>query len=246
MIHDLFGSPLVHLCSAISFLSHLAEFLSASLTVLFTIQRYTAVRYPLQAAVQRHSSPLTSLFVILLSSLLFCLALSYSNVHIECHEELQLRWFIADALLSFIIPFTLILIFNVLIINLIRIHARSPLRMWKNAARQRADDLPARETYPMAHSSSPSQCSRLGRVRNNHRPDPSPTNKNNRRARAPSSQTVETDLQTNELTRVGIRDRVRALKLDLQRDSWNEQVRQARISRRHQLRYASGVVIFVV
>ncbi len=60
-------------------------------------------------------------------SLLFCIALSHTNTYVDCHEELKLSWFIADALFSFIIPFSLILIFNIYIVNLIKKHARSSI-----------------------------------------------------------------------------------------------------------------------
>jgi hypothetical protein len=105
----------------------LAELLSACYTVLFTIQRYRAVRYPLEAAVRYRSSPLVIILLIFLLSVLFCLILTHANAYIDCHEELKLGWFIADALLSFIIPFSLILIFNIRIVRLIQQHARSSI-----------------------------------------------------------------------------------------------------------------------
>ncbi|CAF1564707.1 unnamed protein product [Rotaria magnacalcarata] len=126
IIHDIIYGKIEYICIAISFLSHLAELLSACFTVLFTVQRYAAVRYPLQAAFSARSSPITSLLSVFICSIAFCIALSYFNLYIDCHEELKLTWFCADALLSFIIPFSLILIFNILIVNLIRKHARSP------------------------------------------------------------------------------------------------------------------------
>jgi hypothetical protein len=127
VIHDIARGKIEYLCLFVSFLSQLAELLSACFIVLFTVQRFTAVRYPLQAAIQKWSSPFISLLVIFLASLLFCITSSLSNTHTDCHEELNLKWFIADALSSFIIPFSLILIFNILIINTIRKHARSPI-----------------------------------------------------------------------------------------------------------------------
>jgi len=60
------------------------------------------------------------IFLIFISSILFCFALVFKNTHVGCHPELQLRWFIADALVSFIIPFTLIVIFNIRTVILIR------------------------------------------------------------------------------------------------------------------------------
>ncbi|CAF4549334.1 unnamed protein product, partial [Rotaria socialis] len=126
VIHDVIDGKIEYICIAISFLSHLAELLSACFTVLFTVQRYAAVRYPLQAAFRTRSSPIAFLLPVFICSIIFCIALSYFNLYIHCHEELKLSWFFADALLSFIIPFSLILIFNILIVNLIRKHARSP------------------------------------------------------------------------------------------------------------------------
>lgn len=55
------------------------------------------------------------------------MALSRANDYVDCHEELQLSWFIADALFSFIIPFSLILIFNIRIVRLIKQHAQSSI-----------------------------------------------------------------------------------------------------------------------
>jgi hypothetical protein len=127
VIHDVIGDKTAYVCLMISFLSHLAEILSACFTVLFTIQRFTAVRYPLQAAVHRRSSPIISLALIFISSVIFCVILTHSNDYIECQEELTLGWFIADGMFSFFIPFFLILIFNIFIINFIRKHARSPI-----------------------------------------------------------------------------------------------------------------------
>ncbi|CAF4273996.1 unnamed protein product [Rotaria sp. Silwood2] len=129
VIHDIVNGRMEYLCLIISFLSHLAELLSACFTVLFTVQRYSAVRYPLQAAVQERSSPIIHLVLLFIISVTFCAALSHSNTYIDCHEELKLSWFIADALISFIIPFSLILIYNIFIVNLIRKHARSPFNI---------------------------------------------------------------------------------------------------------------------
>jgi hypothetical protein len=124
----------------ISFLSHLAELLSACYTVSFTIQRYAAVRYPLKAAVGRRSSPIISLLIIFFLSALFCFVLSYQNLYVECHEELHLRWFIADALFSFVIPFFLILIFNIFIVNFIRKHSRSPISVQSTLVRKKKQE----------------------------------------------------------------------------------------------------------
>ncbi len=127
VVHDITKEKIEYLCIIISFLSQLAELLSACYTVLFTIQRYRAVRYPLEAAVRYRSSPLVIILLIFLLSVLFCLILTHANAYIDCHEELKLGWFIADALLSFIIPFSLILIFNIRIVRLIQQHARSSI-----------------------------------------------------------------------------------------------------------------------
>lgn len=127
VIHDITHGRIEYLCIIISFLSHLAELLSAYFTVLFTIQRYIAVRYPLEHVVQKRSSPIIIIFLIFISCLIFCILLSHANAYIDCHEELKLSWFIADALWSFIIPFSLILPFNICIVNLIRNHARSSI-----------------------------------------------------------------------------------------------------------------------
>ncbi|CAF3889885.1 unnamed protein product [Rotaria sordida] len=136
-IHDIVKGNSDHLCLIISFLSHLAELLSACYTVSFTIQRYLAVRYPFKTAVHRRSSPFISLLFIFILSLIFCFMLSYKNTYVDCHEELQLGWFIADAFISFVIPFSIILIFNILIVNFIRQHSRSPINIQSTLLRKK-------------------------------------------------------------------------------------------------------------
>ncbi|UJR23833.1 hypothetical protein I4U23_026809 [Adineta vaga] len=127
VLHDITKGKIPHLCLTISFLSQLAELLSAWFTVLFTVQRYAAVRYPIQIAVEKRSTPIILLFFILTLSVVFCSILTYHGNHNNCHEEITTRWYIADALSSFIIPFSLILIFNLLIVNLIQQHGRSEI-----------------------------------------------------------------------------------------------------------------------
>lgn len=127
VLHDLSKEKLISICVIIAFLSQLAELLSACYTVLFTIQRYLAVRYPLRVAVHKRSSPFVIIFLIFLINFLFCFALSHASIYVDCHEELSLNWFIADALFSFIIPFSLILIFNIRIVHLIHQHAHSKI-----------------------------------------------------------------------------------------------------------------------
>jgi hypothetical protein len=135
--NDIVKGDSKHLCIIISFVSHLAELLSACYTVSFTIQRYTAVCHPLKAAVDHRSSPIISLLIIFLSSSIFCFTLSCKNLYVDCHEELELSWFIADALLSFVIPFLLILTFNILIVNYIRKHSRSPISVQSTLLRKK-------------------------------------------------------------------------------------------------------------
>ena len=136
-IHDISKRRSNRLCIIVSFLSHVAELLSACYTVSFTIQRYTAVRYPLKVAANHHSSPLISLLIIFLCSIIFCLILSSVNPYIDCHEELRLTWFIADALLSFVIPCLLIVLFNILIVKFIRKHSRSQISVQSTLNRKK-------------------------------------------------------------------------------------------------------------
>lgn len=116
--------PPERFCVIISFLSHLAELLSALYIVSFTIQRYTAVHHPLRSVTQSHSSALISLLLILIFSLLFCTMISSRASYADCYEDLSLFWFIADAVVSFLIPSSLILIFNILIALSMREHSR--------------------------------------------------------------------------------------------------------------------------
>ncbi|CAF4830949.1 unnamed protein product [Rotaria sp. Silwood1] len=105
-------------CRLLSFFSHLAELLSACFTVHFTIQRFVAVKFPLSVFIERknyflHYSILT---LFILFGIAYCLLLITKNQYENCQEELHLNWFLSDALLSFVIPFTLIAILNLLII----------------------------------------------------------------------------------------------------------------------------------
>ncbi|CAF3355649.1 unnamed protein product [Rotaria sp. Silwood1] len=136
-VHDIMKGNSNRLCIIISFLSQLAQLLSACYTVSFTIQRYSAVRYPLKAAAHRRSSPIISLVFIFILSSIFCLILSNRNAYVNCHEELKLKWFIADAFISFVIPFSIILIFNILIVSFIRKHSRSPVSIQSTMLRKR-------------------------------------------------------------------------------------------------------------
>lgn len=135
-------------CSVISFLSHLAEVLSAWYTVSFTIQRFVAVHYPFQAAARDHSSRLISLLLVFLVSVSFCFSLTYYAQYVDCTEELTLGWFIADAALSFVIPFALILLFNILINISIRKHLRSPISVHAILLRRRS---PAKNIFQTLH-----------------------------------------------------------------------------------------------
>lgn len=124
-IQDLIKEPPERFCVIISFLSHLAELLSALYIVSFTIERYMAVHHPLQVVTQRQTSPLISSIVIFICSLLFCAMISTRASYDDCHEDLSLFWFSADAVVSFVIPSSFILIFNVLIALSIRQHSQS-------------------------------------------------------------------------------------------------------------------------
>lgn len=109
----------IYFCQILAFLSHLAELLSACFTVHFTVQRFIAVRFPLSVFIEKnihflHYSIVT-LLILLASS--FCFALVKMNVYeYGCQESLDLKWFISDALSSFVVPFSLIAILNSLII----------------------------------------------------------------------------------------------------------------------------------
>ncbi|CAF3457220.1 unnamed protein product, partial [Rotaria sp. Silwood2] len=146
-IHDIMKGNSDRLCLIISFISHLAELLSACYTVSFTIQRYSAVRYPLKAAAHRRSSPITFLLLIFIFSAIFCFTLSERNTYVNCHEELKLSWFIADAFISFVIPFSIILIFNILIVNFIRKHSRSPVSIQSTLLRKRRQSRNKDKTF---------------------------------------------------------------------------------------------------
>ncbi len=117
-INDLIQSNRGQLCRLLAFLSHLAELLSACFTAHFTAQRFMAVRFPLSVLIEKKIHLvhylIVSLFIIF--GIIYCLALVEYNGYDDCHEELQLKWFISDALSSFLIPFAIITILNILII----------------------------------------------------------------------------------------------------------------------------------
>lgn len=126
---DIFNHHSSQLCTIIAFLSHLAELLSALYIVSFTIQRFIAVRHPLQVAIRSQSSVLISSIVIFICSFIFCLIISTQGSYDDCHEDLSLSWFIADAIVSFVIPFSLISTFNLLIVYSVRQHSKSQIRI---------------------------------------------------------------------------------------------------------------------
>ncbi|CAF0738305.1 unnamed protein product [Didymodactylos carnosus] len=106
----------------------LAELLSACFTVHFTVQRFIAVKLPLKAALK--SARLANyviVFTCTILSLVYCISLVYNNQYYQCQEELTLKWFISDAILSFVLPFFLIICFNLLIVYQIRIHEKSAI-----------------------------------------------------------------------------------------------------------------------
>ena len=117
-ISDLTHSNGDQLCRLLSFLSHLAELLSACFTAHFTAQRFIAVRFPLSVFVEKKIHLIHYLIVALfiIFGILYCLALVGYNSYDVCHEELDLPWFLSDALLSFLLPFTIITVLNILIV----------------------------------------------------------------------------------------------------------------------------------
>ena len=126
-IQDVLRQHSQQFCMVISFLSNLAELLSALYIVSFTIQRYLAVHHPFQAAMQSRSSPLLSLISIFIASFAFCFLIATRGSYDDCQEDLSLTWFTADAVFSFAIPFFLIALFNILIIFSIRRHLKSQI-----------------------------------------------------------------------------------------------------------------------
>ncbi|CAF1098676.1 unnamed protein product [Rotaria sordida] len=114
-------------CRLLSFFSHLAELLSACFTVHFTIQRFIAVKFPLSAFIERRIQFLHYIILILfiLLGISYCLMLIKNNHYENCQEELNLNWFISDALSSFVIPFTIIAVLNLLIIFHLRKTSRN-------------------------------------------------------------------------------------------------------------------------
>ena len=117
-IIDLTLSMSIYFCQLLAFVSHLAELLSACFTVHFTVQRFTAVRFPLSVFIEKNIHLLhyciVSLFVI--TGVTYCYMLVKLNGYDDCQEDLGLGWFLSDALSSFVIPFIIIATLNFLII----------------------------------------------------------------------------------------------------------------------------------
>ncbi|CAF1116115.1 unnamed protein product [Adineta steineri] len=118
-------------CVLLAFISHLAELLSASFTAHFTIQRFFAVKFPLSVFMEKNIHILHYIIVslVILFGISFCFALIKSNDYYLCEEELQLKWFISDAILSFVTPFTIIATLNLLIIFHLRKTSRKNQRL---------------------------------------------------------------------------------------------------------------------
>jgi hypothetical protein len=116
-----------YFCRLLAFISHLAELLSACFTAHFTIQRFIAVRFPLSVFIEKNIHFLHYIIVtlFLLFGISYCFGLIRYNDYESCQEELQLNWFISDALLSFVIPFIIIAILNLLIIFHLRKTSRN-------------------------------------------------------------------------------------------------------------------------
>lgn len=131
-ISDLTHSNGEQLCRLLSYLSHLAEFLSACFTAHFTAQRFIAVRFPLSVFMEKKIHLIHYFIVVffLLFGVVYCLALVAFNRYDVCHEELDLKWFLSDAILSFLLPFTVITILNILIISHLKknLHQNSHFR----------------------------------------------------------------------------------------------------------------------
>ncbi|CAF1011145.1 unnamed protein product [Adineta steineri] len=118
-------------CVLLAFVSHLAELLSASFTAHFTIQRFFAVKFPLSVFMEKNIHILHYIIVslVILFGISFCFALIKANSYESCEEELQLKWFISDAILSFVTPFTIIATLNLLIIFHLRKTSRKNQRL---------------------------------------------------------------------------------------------------------------------
>lgn len=142
--HDFLDLNSMNFCRLLSFLSHLAELLSAGFTVHFTIQRFIAVKFPLSVFIEKNFHHLHSIIIglFVLLGVAFCSALVSQNQYEFCQEELELFWFIFDAILSFFVPFSIIAVLNLLII----IHLRTSFK--------RHQTIPSRQQRRSFDSSS--------------------------------------------------------------------------------------------
>ncbi len=156
-IIDLTLSISDNFCQVLAFLSHLAELLSACFTAHFTIQRFIAVRFPLSVFIEKNIHLLhyciVTLFILL--GISYCFALVKNNVYEYCQEELHLSWFLSDALLSFVLPFIIIAILNLLIIFHLRKTCRNN-RQLSFTKRSNKGNLPLnqRKKLPVLYDSN--------------------------------------------------------------------------------------------
>lgn len=113
-------------CEFFVYLGYLCTFLSVWLVVAFTVERYIAVRWPLHrqflCTVVRAKMTvmgLTALAVLLSSPMLFFSKLSENSTICGVTDENLKPWLnaynIFDTILTFIVPLTMIVIFNTLI-----------------------------------------------------------------------------------------------------------------------------------
>jgi len=152
-IIDLTLSISDNFCQVLAFLSHLAELLSACFTVHFTIQRFIAVRFPLSVFIEKNIHLLhygiVTLFILL--GISYCFALIKQNDYDSCQEELHLNWFLSDALLSFVLPFTIIAIINLLIIFHLRKTSRNNQQL-SFTKRSKKENLPLNQRKKLSIS----------------------------------------------------------------------------------------------
>lgn len=137
IVYNFIPIPLGYfVCKIINFFTHLSTFLSSSFVFIFTIERFIVVKYPFRkrfwctAKGVRQKMLLSTIIGCLIYSL-FIIAYYHKSENNICYyykkyERILFIFVIVDGFVTFLVPVTVILIFNCLIIlELLRLLKRN-------------------------------------------------------------------------------------------------------------------------
>ncbi|CAF0930678.1 unnamed protein product [Didymodactylos carnosus] len=117
------------LCQITVYITHVCSFLSANYTLSFTLQRFVAVWFPLhsQSIISYRSSLINIIVLIIIACGFYSFSFLFTNISdSQCKEDDKFPalfpLLIVDVCLTFVAPFTFILLFNCAIVY--SLHAR--------------------------------------------------------------------------------------------------------------------------